>query len=203
MTFFNKQDLLINSICQNSISLDHSFISFLSDCLIDFDKLSITCHYHSNLLTNLLLFYQYLISNNNIISEDVLKIKDNHFSLFKKYLIKNDFSPFLNKHSADLFHNLWFPLISNSSQLDRSSLNGYYTSSNATFYIYQDPNMSSQNVKFLDNFYRSFHPVYEKPADTDSILVARKIRLFPSPNYIELFWRTHSDVVTMMRPFLL
>ena len=89
MAFFNKQDILINSICQNSISLDDSFISFLSDCFIDFNKLSIICYYHKNLLTNLLLFYQYLITNNNITSQDVLKIKDNHFSLFKKYLIKN------------------------------------------------------------------------------------------------------------------
>ena len=187
MAFFNKQDILIKSICQKSISLDDSFISFLSDCLIDFNKLSIICYYHKNLFTNLLLFYQYLITNNNITPKDVLKMKHNNFSLFRKYLIKNKFSPFLNKYSADMFHNLWFPSSSNSSQLLLSSLNSYHTSISSTFYIYQNPKMSHQYINFLDNFYRSFHPVYEKAADTDSILVARKIRLFPSPNYIDLF----------------
>ena len=91
MTFLNEQDNLIESICQNSIHTKDAIVSFLSSVLINFDQLSDISHYNENLITNLLLFYQYLITNNNIIPKDVLNMSQNQFSLFSKYLIKNKF----------------------------------------------------------------------------------------------------------------
>ena len=200
MSHQSMQENIMVSLTKLSEDDKNPIVSRIAQLLVAIDDTTSLDHCHKNLILNLLSIVEYLVENKKMISNDKLNIykknihhtKSTVISHLESILIDLNLSPFLNKYSMDMFHMLWYHLTTDLPDLITTSLSGYSNNSTVGFRLYRNPNLSQKNKNYLKTLYQSLrHLPLENTVEEgiDNILVSRKIRLLPSKNYIDLFWR--------------
>ena len=186
MSSHTKNSHIIKSITKYYSADNNKIMSNLISLLLDIKLLKTL---PKNILRNLLFIVKSLAENKNTISSKDPSI----ISYLESTLINHNLSPFFNKYSIEMFHNLIFPKNNSLFNTVPVNLPGYSTYTEKTiahFILYDYSNLINDNRSYIKSFYKSLPDLRaEKMTDTKSILVARKIRLKPSNKYLEIFWQ--------------